>query len=238
MGSGGKTSLMFRLAHEVLSQGRKVVTTTTTKIFYPTPDQSTRVILESDPERLVHLTADAIKTRAHITIAHQTNHQNKLIGIDPGLADQLFQTGLFDLMAVEADGARGLGLKAPGSEEPVIPQAAGLVVAVVGLGTMGRPLTEDHVFRSERFADLAELPLGGVIEPVHVARVLRHPMGHFKNTPAASQKVVMLNQADLVDPQWAAEAARVILETGRPVLDRVVWGSLQKMDREFSVIVR
>ncbi len=37
IGAGGKTSLMFSLAKELSKSGKKVLTTTTTKIFMPTP---------------------------------------------------------------------------------------------------------------------------------------------------------------------------------------------------------
>ncbi|MCD4678214.1 MAG: hypothetical protein K8S18_19810, partial [Desulfobacula sp.] len=40
IGAGGKTSLMFCLAKELENSGKTVLTTTTTKIFMPTPDQS------------------------------------------------------------------------------------------------------------------------------------------------------------------------------------------------------
>ena len=40
VGAGGKTSLMFRLAHELSLTGDSVLTTTTTKIYVPEPVQS------------------------------------------------------------------------------------------------------------------------------------------------------------------------------------------------------
>ena len=40
VGAGGKTSLMFRLARELSIAGDAVLTTTTTKIFEPSGDQT------------------------------------------------------------------------------------------------------------------------------------------------------------------------------------------------------
>ena len=40
VGAGGKTTLMFRLAKELLLSGKRVVTTTTTKILEPTPEET------------------------------------------------------------------------------------------------------------------------------------------------------------------------------------------------------
>ena len=53
VGAGGKTSLMFRLARELTKAGGTVLTTTTTKIFEPTPDQAARVILAESASGLL-----------------------------------------------------------------------------------------------------------------------------------------------------------------------------------------
>ena len=236
VGSGGKTSLMFRLADETLSRGGRVITTTTTKIFYPETDQSAMVLLNDDSGRLAAQAIEAIQTHPHITIAQSVNHLNKLVGIEPGLADDLFEAGICNLIAIEADGARGLDLKAPGSNEPVIPSKTGLVAAVVGLGGLGKPLSEEYVFRPELFAEMARMALGDRIGPEHVARVLMHPQGHFKNAPHKARRVVLLNQADLVEGDTAEQAARLIVDTGGNRFDRVIWGSLQKKNQGFSLI--
>ena len=47
VGAGGKTSLMFKLAHELSRTGGSVLTTTTTKILEPEPDQSSCVIVSA-----------------------------------------------------------------------------------------------------------------------------------------------------------------------------------------------
>ncbi|MDH3998967.1 MAG: putative selenium-dependent hydroxylase accessory protein YqeC, partial [Desulfuromonadales bacterium] len=56
-GGGGKTSLMFHLAQRLSQAGKKVLTTTTTKIFYPTANQNKRVLVNADPERILTQTA-------------------------------------------------------------------------------------------------------------------------------------------------------------------------------------
>ena len=40
VGAGGKTTLMFRLAKELVLTGEKVVTTTTTKILEPSSEET------------------------------------------------------------------------------------------------------------------------------------------------------------------------------------------------------
>ena len=45
VGAGGKTTLMFALANELLAGHKKIITTTTTKIYPPEPGQSPALIL-------------------------------------------------------------------------------------------------------------------------------------------------------------------------------------------------
>src|SRR4030043_2196231 len=52
VGAGGKTTLMFRLAKELVAGGKKVVTTTTTKILEPTSDETAFLIVNQDEEKL------------------------------------------------------------------------------------------------------------------------------------------------------------------------------------------
>ena len=50
-GAGGKTSLMYALAREILARNETVISTTSAKIAPPTPDQSPKLLLlEDDPD--------------------------------------------------------------------------------------------------------------------------------------------------------------------------------------------
>src|SRR3990172_2004095 len=51
-GAGGKTTLMFRLAKELSLKGKRVVTTTTTKILEPASGETDRLFVDSDEERI------------------------------------------------------------------------------------------------------------------------------------------------------------------------------------------
>ena len=52
VGAGGKTTLMFRLAKELSLGGKKIVTTTTTKILEPTPEETGALFIEPDEEKV------------------------------------------------------------------------------------------------------------------------------------------------------------------------------------------
>ena len=96
---------------------------------------------------------------------------------------------LADYVLVEADGSRGLPLKAHLSHEPVLPQEAGQVIAVLGLTGLGRPIAE-AAHRPERYAGLAGCAPEDVATPERAARVLEAEALHTR---------VLLNQADAAD---------------------------------------
>ena len=96
---------------------------------------------------------------------------------------------LADYVLVEADGSRGLPLKAHLPHEPVLPQEAGQVIAVLGLTGLGRPIAE-AAHRPERYAGLTGCAPEDIATPERAARVLEAEALHTR---------VLLNQADAAD---------------------------------------
>ena len=58
VGAGGKTSLMFKLARELSTAGETVLTTTTTKIYTPSPQQSPWVITSESVTNILDQAGD------------------------------------------------------------------------------------------------------------------------------------------------------------------------------------
>ena len=148
MGSGGKTSLVCRLADE-LSAARVIIATSTH--MRQVPALQTRVC------------AVAPGTPA---IVGTPCGDGKFGPPEQSWAELCT---LADYVLVEADGSRGLPLKAHLPHEPVLPQEAGQVIAVLGL-TGCAP--ED------------------IATPERAARVLEAEALHTR---------VLLNQADAAD---------------------------------------
>ncbi len=81
VGAGGKTTLMFQLAQELASDGHSVLTTTTTKIFKPAPDQSPKIVIAENLPLLLEKFGVSIPGGLHVTAASgELAAQNKLIG--------------------------------------------------------------------------------------------------------------------------------------------------------------
>lgn len=231
-GGGGKTTLMFRLADELVAAGRRVVTTMTTHIFVGQMARAPgRLVLSGEGALLAQLPT-ALAEHQHVIIAGATIvEQDKVEGVPPGLIARIAAHHAVDVVIVEADGSRRLPFKAPAAHEPVVPSAATLVVPVVGLSVLGQPLAAAHVHRPERVAALTGAALGDPVTPEMVAAVLAHPAGGAKGAPPAARLVPFLNQADDGPRQEAArEIARRLLGSPRgdaPAIDAAVIGAAQ-----------
>jgi len=227
VGAGGKTSLMFRLAHELAASGETVLTTTTTKIQPPTAEQSQHTILSDSPATILEKAKVILQQSPHLSAAASVlSSPEKLLGLPPEAILVLWNAGLFRWIIVEADGAAQLPLKAPASHEPVIPQCTHVVIGVLGLGAVGKTLDDQNVFRPERVATISGLELGLGIGADTLCAVLSHRQGIFKGAPTAAKKIAFLNQADV---PGAVTAAHDIMDrlAGHESTDlsRVVLGS-------------
>ncbi len=171
IGAGGKTSLMFSLAKELSKSGKKVLTTTTTKIFMPTPEQSPDTIIADSFDELIKKSEKKLSRFNHFSAgAKQVLDPKKLKGFDPDIIDQLGQAACFDWIIVEADGARRKPLKATDTHEPIIPEMTTHLIHVTGLDAVGTTLDDDHVHRAKIFSDNLSLPLGSTIDEKSIVK--------------------------------------------------------------------
>jgi len=229
VGAGGKTSLMFKLAHELAMSGESVLTTTTTKIYEPLPEQSTHLIISGSVSGMLDKAQAALKDCQHITGAFEKlSDQRKLRGFTPEFVQAISNSHLFRWILVEADGAAGRPLKAPAEHEPVIPDCTTQVVGIVGLNGAGQPLSDQWVFRPERFNQLSGLAHGSAVTEAAIVAVLVHEKGIFKNAPAAAVRIVFCNQADVPRNLVAGRhIARALIEKKLTGLNRVIIGQTQ-----------
>jgi len=180
VGGGGKTSLLWRLAQE-LSENAKVLITTTTHMWPP----GCQLLYNPTKARI----REAF-TQASLVAAGNRLSDGKMC--EPLGWHGNFQ-GLADYVLVEADGSRGLPLKAPAEHEPVIPDNTALTLAVAGMTCVGQTI-ETAAHRAALYASRAGVALATPVTPALVAERLCATDGQRKNVPGAF--VVVLNQAD------------------------------------------
>ena len=226
VGSGGKTSLMYHLAHELTKNGNRVVTTTTTKIFPPHPSDSPKLVISDDEGVLLRKAQELLHKVKHVTLAEKF-FGPKLKGLPPILIDKIRKQTIADVILVEADGAKHCPLKAPNESEPVIPFSTTWTLAVVGLDGIGKINTEEYVFRPHYFSRLTGIKEGETITPESVSRVILHPDGITRGTPEKARVVVILNKGELERGlDVGKEVARFIVEAKKESIVKVLITSL------------
>lgn len=238
-GAGGKTTLLFRLARELSLEGKKVITTTTTKILEPSEDESLHLFVSGDENRIKDFVGRHLDEYGHITLAKERIGGGKLRGISPELADSLWNLYDIDALIIESDGASGRPVKAPREGEPVIPSSTTLVVAVLGLDGVGKELNDQNVFQVGRVSKLTGIPEGEKITEEGMALLMIHPEGLFKGAPNSSRLAAFLNKVDI--PDGVAKAKKItrnIFEKMDVKIDRVILGQLKSESPVIEVIFR
>lgn len=157
IGGGGKTSLMEYLADRLPGT---VLLCTTTHIRRPVRFPT-----------LIDPSADELRAaleRRRAVCTGTAAEYGKLTA--PRLS---FDTlaALADYALAEADGSRGLPLKAHAPWEPVIPENAARVILVAGLDGNGRPIRET-CHRPELYAALAGVTVDAIVTPELAAKVM------------------------------------------------------------------
>jgi probable selenium-dependent hydroxylase accessory protein YqeC len=235
VGAGGKTSLMYALAREFLTQNETVISTTSAKIAPPTPNQSPKLLLLEDDPDLRELPEQLARFR-HVTVGRAViPPHGKLDGIPELTIGRCLDVA--DRVIVEADGAARRSIKAPEDWEPVIPSFANLVIPVVGLDCVGKPASEHRVFRVERFLALTGLRRGETISPESVAKLLSSDDGALKGVGEDASVTPFLNKLDLLVDRAAVGAIIGSVTELTDRIQRIVVGKLKNKIELRSFVV-
>ena len=146
IGGGGKTTAMYVLAGELAARGT-VICATTTRIR---PPEHLPVLTGAGPAEI----SAALAERGCVCAGEPAEHGK-----------------LADYVLIEADGSKGLPVKAHLPHEPVIPAEADQTVLLAGASGFGRPVRE-AVHRSEQFCRLTGTPPDGPVTAANLARLL------------------------------------------------------------------
>ncbi len=158
-GGGGKTTAMYALARELARRGT-VVCTTTTHIL---PPGHLPVLDGADAGALER----AVRNYGCVCVGAPAR-EGKLSA--PALS--VGELARFaDYVLVEADGSKGLPVKAHLSHEPVIPPETGVALLLAGASGFGRPVRE-AVHRWEQFCTLTGAGPEELVTPENLARLI------------------------------------------------------------------
>ena len=236
VGGGGKTTAMFRLARETVDAGGCAITTTTTRIFAAQIALAPAHVPAAGATR--ESVGAALARHRHVLVIGDTDASTgKAEGVSVELFRRLREWFPGVCLLNEADGSRMRPFKAPAEHEPVIPVETTLVILVVGADVFGKPLDGESVHRPELVSALSDAPLGTLIDPEIVARVLGHREGGLKGVPPAARVVVVINKVErLPDLKPAHQTAERLLR--EPAIDSVVLTTVRAEEPVLEVYAR
>ncbi len=227
VGGGGKTGLILTLLEEALGP---VVYTTTTRIHPPHPADRMVVIGCDDAALLKCMLENSAKLCGdrfnRYVAAGCMQRPNLMGGITSTFASQLDRQ-LFPLILNEADGARSRSIKMPRQNEPVLMEAANVLVPVIGLDCLNKPLGPQTIFRWELASERCSLREGEPLSVTTAASIFMHRKGVCKGWLSSMQIIPFINKVDREsDEPLARELALEILTIGNFPIDKVVIGSI------------
>src|SRR5260370_18891818 len=151
---------MYTLASELAQGGKRVITTTTTQIFFPKQGETDTLIVAAETPTLLKMINAAWKQHRRITVAGSAIGASKLVGLQPEQPYELLTKSGTDAVIVEADAARHHILKRPADHEPVISPQTNVALLMMSAGAINQPLSTEDAHRPERAAKVKELRRG------------------------------------------------------------------------------
>lgn len=216
VGSGGKTTLMHKLANTFMTEGKRVLLTTTTHMLIE-PD----TLITDDSEKII----ENLQETKYAFAGRQSEDSHKITA----LSDDTFQKvcAYADEILVEADGSRHLPLKVPGKDEPALLPDCDRVIVVTSLLALGKPAKE-VIHRLANALAILDITEDTRITPQHIQTLLRK--GYLEPLMKQNQNVTIqvsndgtlyqralaaLMKADmdvsLLDADWFADKPRLFI---------------------------
>ncbi|OPY64494.1 MAG: hypothetical protein A4E63_03439 [Syntrophorhabdus sp. PtaU1.Bin050] len=198
VGAGGKTSLIEHMAKGLAEAGKSVAITTTTKIY------------AWEPYRLMDGDSRPEEWEKPFVRVGKTLQGEKLTGVN--FQDIIHLGRLYDVVLIEADGAKGKPIKFPASHEPVIPPFTDWTFVVAGLDALSKKV-EDTVFRWELFCKAIPMDRHSIVTPEVFSGFFSDPI--LLKGVDKTRFTVVLNKYDaLMAPGKAAGLARNLISAG------------------------
>ena len=188
-GSGGKTSLMFRLAEELSLKG-KVLITTTTKIFAPDENQYENLFLFNNMER------ENLKGKGkNIDILGSEIKEGKLFS--PSEKEIFDLKEYYDYIIYEADGSKQKMMKFWRNDEPCILPYTDKIIGVANIKVLGKSFSEENVHRYNMYIDNNKIyykeDRNKEIIDKNILKSYLQNGDFFKNAPEKAENIFFLN---------------------------------------------
>lgn len=237
VGGGGKTGCLRLLARELSGWSPRVLATTTTAMFVKDLEDLGPVLVERDLPALRTRLRAALAAAGLVSAVRSVGLDGKAVGLPVEWVDDVWAARPAEHLVVEADGSRGMSLKAFGAHEPQVPLSATLIVQVAAMDVLGAPLEEPCVHRAELLARALGVNEGEIVTTDLFADALREQLRLLHGRWPGARVVTLLNKAEEPNTRLLGlEVAEEILsavptEAGRgPAPEAIVVGSLRERD--------
>jgi len=217
VGAGGKTTTMYILASELAQRGKRVITTTTTQIFYPEPGATDTLIVASRTDTLLKKIDEALQQYHRVTVAGAVLRTEKLAGLQPEQPYELLVRSGADVVIVEADGARHRMIKAPAEHEPVIPLQTNVALLLMSAEVVNQTLSDRIAHRPELVAKVTGIHMGDVLSPAVIARLINSEQGALKNLPETASAYLLVTNASMAPKTAIHELVNLMQHSPRIV---------------------
>src|SRR6266852_6041187 len=215
VGAGGKTTTMYTLASELAQRGKRVITTTTTQIFYHEPGETDALIVAADTPILLQNIRAAWQHQHRITVARTFLRTDKLAGLQPEQPFELLMKSGADAVIVEADGARHRMITAPAEHEPVIPLRTNVALLLISAEAFNQPLSAEIAHRPEHIARVTGISKGDILSPAVIARLITREQGSLKHIPKTSSVYLLITHASIFHKETIRELASLVRRSPR-----------------------
>lgn len=220
VGAGGKTTLMFKLANELKDKG-KVLVTTTTKIYKPNENEVKYLSIGKEGYKFIKNN----KEYGIYAYGEDVNKEDKLIGIDPNLVDDLKNT--FNYILIEADGSKKKDLKAWNENEPIICSVNDKYIGVLSLNSINIEINNNNIHRIEEFLTLTNSNIGEKVNLDILIEIIFNKKGLFKSS--VGENILFLNKVEIIEEKILNLFLDKIINKNKEVkiLNKIVYGSLK-----------
>ena len=161
VGSGGKTTLIHKLAKQYVQHGLKVFVTTTTHMYI----ENDTLVCDNADEIIAKLKKDGYVMAGVI----EPKDESKIKALSKETYAKVCSVA--DIVLVEADGSKHMSIKFPNEKEPVIYDNFDEIIVVCGLNAIGKK-AKDVAFRLELVKNCLGIEDDTVITAQHIQKLV------------------------------------------------------------------
>ncbi len=162
VGSGGKTTLIKKMAKKYLAEGNRVLVTTSTHMLI---EEDT--LVDADAKTIINQLEN--KGYAMAGSKAVSAPGEKITALPKEIYEEVCNHA--DVVLVEADGSKRMPIKYPAATEPVIPENASEIIVVCGLQGLGKS-AKDVCHRLELVKECLGIQDDTIIDHCHIQKLL------------------------------------------------------------------